>query len=290
MLCINIQAPTRATSVCTTSSTSSSNHYKRLTPSGTLDSRGGGWGGFVADSAYFMPFLIVYYCDTQRRHRCWGQLKGRDGFFSGSLGAKEFQLPKQQQQQQKQNHLNAWEHLLACFTRHKLKFINILCTTCVNVCTSTSALCGPLSWSRRSPLRVPLPPRFPLPLHQLQAASCSCIREQLSSERQRHIFSHQPKEANNKKNKNKNKLHIKQLKATNECSNIYAPKGITLTYKYFLMCHAFKGVAYDLWLCLSMWKLSCDLTASPDDLALRQRMMELYRCGVPRPLIDCCSK
>lgn len=46
---------------------------------------------------------------------------------------KEFQLPKQK-------HLNALEHLLACFTRHKLKFINILCTTCVNVSPpSTSA-------------------------------------------------------------------------------------------------------------------------------------------------------
>lgn len=82
-----------------------------------------------------MPFLIVYYCDT---HIQWAERERERG--GRREGSKE---RLHSSSWRSERHSNAWEHLLACFTRHKLKFINILCTTCVNVSLSLRPFFAP---------------------------------------------------------------------------------------------------------------------------------------------------
>jgi len=55
------------------------------------------WGKGVADSAYFMPFLIVYYCDTHTHtHRATQSSRKRGRNWLKRLKRDTgFQLPRQ---------------------------------------------------------------------------------------------------------------------------------------------------------------------------------------------------
>lgn len=129
----------------------------RLTPSGKRDTgRRRRWFRILYAISDCLLLRHTHTVGRERERERGGRREGSKGRLHSSSWRSE-------------RHSNAWEHLLACFTRHKLKFINILCTTCVNVSLSLRPFFAP-SHSRT------LSPSFFLScsFSYSQSPSCSC--------------------------------------------------------------------------------------------------------------------